>query len=139
MNDTIDQGDARRRAFEEIYRFHRALERWFHGDLPRSRLGPEILDALHPEFHVVFPSGTLVSCPTLCAELQRGHGSNPDLRIAIEEPHLLGVFPGLILASYVEYQRGARNSDTENGRRATVLFHCNPRLLWRHLHDTALP
>ncbi|MEM8741876.1 MAG: hypothetical protein AAGE13_10310 [Pseudomonadota bacterium] len=138
MKEAIDREEAHRRAIGEIVRFHRALEDWFRGTLPEDQLNPQLLDMLHSEFHIVFPSGVLVSCSDLCRSLRAGRGQSPELRITIAEPQVLCVFPGLILANYIEHQTGARNSLAENRRRATVLFQIEERLLWRHLHDTGL-
>ena len=47
-----------------------------------------------------------------------------------------------VLATYEEYQKGARNSvRAENARLSTVLFErkSDERLIWRHIHETWLP
>jgi hypothetical protein len=48
---------------------------------------------------------------------------------------------GLVLATYVEAQSGARNTTpADNLRHSTVLFErTGDRLVWRHLHETAVP
>jgi hypothetical protein len=48
---------------------------------------------------------------------------------------------GLVLATYVEAQTGARNTTpADNLRHSTVLFErTGERLVWRHLHETAVP
>ena len=126
-------------ARDEIVRLHRVIDGWFRGELDATRLEPDFADALHPEFENIQPSGLVLSKADLLEPIRSAHGANPDFRIDIEEPRLLGTWPGLILATYVEFQTGARNSAAENRRRSTVLFETGPRLIWRHLQETGLP
>ena len=133
MNDPFIQ------ARDEIVRLHRVIDGWFRGALPADCFEPDFADALHPAFENIQPSGAFLSRADLLGPIRAAHGANPDFRISIEEPRLVAEYPGLILATYVELQIGARNSAAENRRRSTVLFETGPRLLWRHLQETALP
>ena len=127
-------------ARDEIIRLHRVIDSWFRGEMPADRFDPEFSDALHPEFENIQPSGLVRSKADLLEPIRAAHGANPDFRIEIEEPRLLATWPGLTLATYVEYQTGARNSAADNRRRSTVLFETGgARLIWRHLQETGLP
>jgi hypothetical protein len=126
-------------ATAEIVRLRDVIEGWFTGRLAEDRFDPDFADALHPEFENIQPSGLVGSREDLLDSLRAAHGANPDFRITIEEPRLLAVYPGLILAGYIEAQTGARNSPPENRRRSTVLFETGDRLIWRYLQETALP
>jgi len=134
----VDRPDVHAGVTAEIRRLHVALEAWFHGSMAAERFDRELAEPLHPAFEIVMPSGTRLGRDAMLDGLRAGHGANPDFRITIEEPRLLGTWPGLILAGYVELQTGARNSAAENRRRSTVLFEVGPRMLWRHLHETGL-
>ena len=123
----------------EIERLHRVIDARFRGDLAHDRFDPEFADALHPEFENIQPSGDVLKKAELIGPIRAAHGANPDFRIVIEEPRVIATYPGLILATYVEFQTGARNSASENRRRSTVLFETGPRLIWRHLQETGLP
>lgn len=123
----------------EIIRLHDVIAGWFRGELDRTRFEPEFADALHPAFENIQPSGAVLTRDALLEPIRAAHGANMAFRISIEAPRVLQTWPGLILASYVEFQQGARNSQPENRRRSTVLFETGDRLLWRHLQETALP
>lgn len=126
----------------EITRLHDIIAGWFRGEIAPDRFEPDFAERLHPEFENVQPSGHVLALTDLLEPIRSAHGANPDFRIAIEEPRLLATWPAsaTCLASYVEAQSGARNSAPQNRRRATALFEADgPRLIWRHLHETALP
>jgi hypothetical protein len=101
---------------DEVVRLHDFFTGWFSGVLPED---------------------------ALLNGLRAAHGSNPDFRIEIRDTRLLGDWPdcGLVLAGYVEAQFGARNTTPpDNLRRATVLFERGAKgLIWRHVHETAMP
>ncbi|MEL6476444.1 MAG: hypothetical protein AAFR17_03880 [Pseudomonadota bacterium] len=126
--------------FGEIVRMHDFLSGWFQGEIAADRFGPDFADRMDPEFENIQPSGRVLTKPDLVEAIRKGHGANPEFEIAIEEPRILGSWPGLILAGYVEYQTGARDSAAENRRRSTVLFADDgSTLTWRYLQETGLP
>lgn len=129
---------------DEIEALHRFLENWFTGALERSdaMFDAGLADHLHADFEMVQPAGGVHGRAATLEMVRGGWGSNPDFRIAIRDVRLVADWPdaGLVLAGYVEVQAGARNSPADNARRSTVLFERGSgRLLWRHLHETALP
>lgn len=135
----IAHGEAR----AEIERLHRFLADWFGGKLEQSTavFQTGLTDHLHADFEMVQPAGAVFSRAATLEMIHGGWGTNPAFRIAIRDVRVLGEWPAasLVLAGYVEDQSGARNSAAENARRATVLFaRSDGRLLWRHLHETAL-
>lgn len=125
-------------ATDEIARLHRIIEGWFRGEIGADRFDQDFTDALHPDFENIQPSGLVRTKSDLVEPIRAAQGANPDFRIEIERPRLIGAWPGLILATYVELQTGARNSQPRNRRRSTVLFETGPRLIWRHLQETGL-
>ncbi|MEM7424215.1 MAG: hypothetical protein AAF334_10870 [Pseudomonadota bacterium] len=126
-------------AVEEIIRLHDFISGWFRGEIEPGEFDAGFGDALHPSFENIQPSGAVLTRSDLLEPILAAHGRNSDFRIIIEEPRVLATWPTLILATYVEFQTGARNSAPENRRRSTVLFEQQDRLVWRHLHETALP
>ncbi|MEM7506816.1 MAG: hypothetical protein AAF415_08715 [Pseudomonadota bacterium] len=131
--------DPAARATDEIIRLHDVIAGWFRGEIPEAEFDQAFAASLAPEFENIQPSGKVLSRADLLDPIRAAHGSNPDFRITIEEPRLLGTWSGLILMGYVEFQQGARQSAGENRRRSTVLFEEDgDRLLWRYLQETGL-
>ncbi|MEM7056743.1 MAG: hypothetical protein AAF557_04085 [Pseudomonadota bacterium] len=128
--------DPLKQATDEIIRLHRFIDGWFRGETTEDRFQPDFADALHPQFENIQPSGQVLTGADLLDPIRTAHGANPEFRITIEEPRLLGTWPSLILAGYVEHQTGARNSAADNRRRSTALFETGDRLIWRHLQET---
>jgi hypothetical protein len=126
----------------EVVALHDFFTCWFTGALPRtdSDFAKGLGDHLHPAFEMVQPSGEIFDHDGTLSGLRQAWGVNPDFRIEIRDVRILGVWPGLVMAEYVEAQFGARNSvPSDNLRRSTALFERQgDRLLWRHLHETAL-
>ncbi len=127
------------RATAEIIRLHDFISGWFRGEIARDAFEAGFAYALHEDFVNIQPSGEVLSKADLLDPIRNAHGANPDFRITIEEPHVVTQHPGVILATYVEFQQGARNSTPENRRRSTVLFEPEgDRLIWRHLQETGM-
>ena len=84
-------------------------------------------------------AGVALTRNDLIEAIQNGRGTNPDFKIEIRDPRLLGSWPGLVLFQYVEWQTGARASVSENRRLSTVLFEkSNTSLSWRYLTEVGL-
>ena len=128
-------------AREEIEALHRFFTGWFQGNLPKEAL--ETLETkLAPDFVNVQPAGRLLTKAELLDGIGKGHGHNPDFEIEIHDVVVRWVSPdaNTILATYVELQRGARNTTPATNRRlSTVLFDTsNDAWLWLHVHETKL-
>ncbi len=131
----------------EIERLHDFFTGWFNGTLPESGevFARGLGDHLHPDFEIVLPSGTVHDLDGILTPVRQAWGTNPDFRTVVRDVRILGEWPqagpgpGLVLATYVEAQTGARNTTpADNLRHSTVLFERTAeRLLWRHLHETA--
>ena len=126
-------------AQNEAIRLHDFLAAWFRGELDDEEIHRSFADALHPDFENVQPAGITLSKDDIVSAIQPGRGSNPDFQITVEAPRLLGTWPGHLLFQYVESQTGARSSEPENRRLATVLFERNgEKLIWRYLTEVGL-
>lgn len=126
---------------QEVERLHAFISGWFRGEIDAAEFEPAFAARLDPDFENIQPSGRVLKRADLLEPIRAAHGTNPDFRITIREPRVLGTWPGLILATYVEEQFGALNSDPpDNDRRSTALFLADgPDLVWRHLQETAVP
>ena len=128
----------------EIEALHVFFTGWFGGALPESdeAFAQGLADHLHPNFEIVLPSGTVHDRDGLLIPIRKAWGTNPGFSATVRDVRILGEWPsaGLVLAAYVEVQTGARNTTpADNLRHATVLFErAAGRLVWRHLHETAL-
>ncbi|MGD1925282.1 MAG: DUF4440 domain-containing protein [Paracoccaceae bacterium] len=132
----MDPGSA---ALAEIDRLHVFIAGWFRGDVKPEEFGKGFADVLHPEFVNIQPSGQIRAKDDLLDSIKSAHGANPDFTIAIETPQVVACYPGAVVATYVEYQTGARNSATENRRYSTALFEVDgDQVIWRHLQETGL-
>ncbi len=131
----------------EIEALHDFFTGWFNGTLPESGevFAQGLTDHLHPDFEIVLPSGTVCNRDGLLTPVQQAWGTNPEFRAVVRDVRVLGEWrpgesgAGLVLATYVEVQTGARNTTpADNLRHATVLFErSSEHLVWRHLHETA--
>ncbi|GMG81655.1 hypothetical protein LNKW23_08680 [Paralimibaculum aggregatum] len=134
--------DPRAAAAAAIAALHDLIARWFRGEAAAADFAG-LEQALDAGLECVMPAGVVAPRDALLGGLRKGHGANPDFRIEIREVRLLGAWPaaGLILAGYVEAQFGARNTvPADNLRRSTALLALRGgRLVFRHLHETALP
>lgn len=125
-------------ALGEIMRLHKAIEDWITGSSDAPTFERDVVGALHDEFRIIEASGSVLTRAELLPPLREGQGSNPHFRITIEDPELLGTWPGLALIGYVERQENATRTRPDSRRRATALLESGVRPLWRHVHETDL-
>lgn len=126
-------------AHDEVVRLHDFLGAWFRGELTSEEIEKGLADVLHPDFENVQPAGVILTRDKIVEAIREGRGTNPDFRITIEKPRLLGSWPKMLLFQYVEYQTGARASAPENRRLSTALFEKDgEKLVWRYLTEVGL-
>jgi hypothetical protein len=130
------------RVRDEIEGLHRFLVDWLSGAVPDTddTYKAQLLRRLDASFCLIPPDGVELSRSTLANGLRKGHGSNPDFRIAIRDVKVRAVCGSHVLATYVEWQRSALASKPpDNARLASVLFHVGESLQWVHVHETWWP
>ena len=124
----------------EVVDLHEFFVRWYAGRAYPAEL-PAVLDRFHPDFLYVFPAGARSTFADLEAMLRTSHGVNPRFGIEVQrfsfqhlgDHHIWGV-------TYEEYQWGARNSTSENGRISSAVFDLGGGTpVWLRLHETWLP
>lgn len=142
----MSDSPTRRRIEAEIVALHRFLAGWLSGSLPANEaaFAAGLEARLHPGFVNIQPAGRLLRREDLLRQIRAGHGASPGFAIGIRAVTLRHALDQarLYLATYEEYQNGARNSArAENARLSTVLFEDTPdgRLVLRHIHETWLP
>ena len=135
------------RVKQEIEAVHDFLAAWFRGELePTDAVyGAGLADRLASDFVNIQPAGTLLTRSQLLEPIKAAFGANPDFRISIADVAVryADMAAGLVLATYVEHQDGARNTTPPaNTRISTVLFRVDAPagpLTWLHIHETAVP
>ncbi len=143
----MNRGELEDLARKEVERFHAFVAAWFRGEVARSEalFAREVTDRLAEDLINIQPAGQALRAAELLPSLFQGHGANPAFEIEIEGVSLLGVYDSgrLLLATYLEHQRGAKNTTPpDNTRRSSVLFRLDPEtraLTWLHVHETGLP
>ena len=92
------------------------------------------------------PGGELMSGESLFGDIRKAYGTNPQFKIEIRNVtgRRLDRAGVLVLATYEEWQKNARNSKpANNARLSSVLFRQNPTapngFLWVRVHETWLP
>lgn len=135
-----------KRVEQEIADLHSFLTDWLNGAMPASaaNFAAGLEARLHPGFVNIQPSGELLRRDDLLRQIRAGYGASPDFKIKIRAVRLHHALDqaSTILATYEEYQKGARNSArAENARLSSVLFEdrSDEGLIWRHIHETWLP
>ncbi|MCR9096545.1 MAG: hypothetical protein NXI30_20155 [bacterium] len=145
----MSEGDAlAREVAAEVEAFHDYLSAWFRGDVPRDdAVFDRNLSARWPTAMInIQPSGIAHPGRTILEKIRAEYGSNPDFRITIEDVRVVDVDRSedgvRVVATYVERQRGARQSTPpENARRSSVWLLRDARgsgWRWRHLHETGM-
>lgn len=130
---------------EDIEAVHQFISAWFRGDLPRTAgtFAAGLGDRLASDFVNIQPAGRILTREALLDSIESGHGANPAFRIEIGDVRAKIVDgDDLALATYVERQSGARQSDARNARISSVLLRRRPdtgTFEWLHIHETAVP
>ena len=129
----------------EIEAVHQFISAWFRGEGPSSAaaFAVGLADRFGPGLINIQPAGRVLTCEQLLSSIRDRHGANPQFRIEIGDVALRHVgSDGLVLATYVERQSGARQTSPENDRISTVLMRRRAddgALEWLHIHETAVP
>ncbi len=131
----------------EVEAVHAFIAAWFRGEVSQEQgaFDTHLANRLAMDLINIQPSGQVLSRDQLMKSIYNGHGSNEDFGITIQDFRLLQISPiqGVAVASYVEHQRGAKNTTpADNLRITTVLFQISGPSqqgpVWLHLHETAL-
>ena len=124
----------------EVETLHRHFVGWFTGALDETQFEACVVRRLDPEIVFISPEGVVMGFEALVASLRRGHGTNPDFRIAIRDVTVRALSQSHVIATYQEWQRDARASAAPNNARiATAVFAAGPPLRWLQVHETWLP
>jgi len=128
----------------EVVDLHRFFVAWFCGQLPQTETAFARLSKVLAEGMVLIsPAGTIQTRGQILLWISQAYGSraemSPPFRIWIEDFRLRHHRDGLALATYIEWQEVAGQT---NARLSSALFAEKPDspngVVWLHVHETAL-
>lgn len=123
----------------EIVELHDFFTQWFNGTAKQSQLEERFLSRLHENLMFISPDGQTLTAADLRAGFQHAFGSNKDFNIEIRDVSIRYQIGDYILATYTEWQCGAKRSATaENARFTTALMQKGTPFKWLHLQETWL-
>ncbi|MGI9476225.1 MAG: DUF4440 domain-containing protein [Hyphomicrobiaceae bacterium] len=128
----------------EIEEMHAFIAGWFQGSVAQDAalFEAQFARRLDPALVNIQPSGQVLTRADLLDGIRAGYGGNSKFSIEIDDVALRWADDGLALVTYVEFQRGARNTvPSDNRRISTVLFRDAPgaaQPVWLHIHETGL-
>jgi len=122
----------------EIVGLHDFFTRWFGGLSQDRREFARCERALHADFTMVTPDGSLCSRDRTLERIREGHGAaGPSFAIRIEDVEPLWHESDAILVAYVEVQSGAGRTTRRRSSALLTRSGSDPAgLVWRHLHET---
>ena len=106
----------------------------------RSKLEERFISRLHPDLIFIPPEGNVLQVDQLKRGFKQSYGANPDFRIQIRDVEIRHDLGDYILATYTEWQIGAKATRQANNARlsSVVMAKGNP-MIFVHLQETWLP
>ena len=128
---------------EEIERLHAFISSWFRGEQgnDEATFSAGFSSVLSGAFVNIQPSGQILTKADLLDPIKEAFGRNPDFFITVSDVEVRNIFAeNYCLATYLEFQEGAKNTKPSNNyRRSTVFFEKRDEaLIWHHIHETAV-
>ena len=115
------------------------LEAWISGRIERSHGVGRFGEVLAPGFHIVGPSGELLSRRELLDYLVEQHGTDPGTRRWVENPRTWSVGDALAVVLFDERQ--VRDAQ-ELASRVSILCEAAPSapdgVRWLHVHESRI-
>lgn len=133
--------DRLRREIEDVHAF---IAAWFRGDMARddALFDARLARHLEPGLVNIQPSGRILTRAELLDGIHDGHARNPSFQIEIRDAVLRQVAGDTALVTYVEHQRGAKNTEPADNRRISSVWFCriggDTAPVWLHIHETGL-
>lgn len=131
------------RVREHLVDIHRFFTDWVSGACPEddATFRKGLLDRLSRNAMVIMPGGMAFEAEVFTKYMRGIHGSNPKFRIDIRNVNVRHRVGDVLVATYEEWQRDARDSmPPNNGRISTmVIADRGGRFEVLHVHETWLP
>jgi len=124
---------------KEIVDLHEFFTEWFNGTADRDQLGSQFLSRLDENVVFIPPEGHILTGEMLKGGFDRDFGTNKDFRIQIRDVTIRREVGDLVMATYIEWQVAATQSERENARVTSVLMKMTSPVTWLHIQETWLP
>ena len=119
--------------------FHDQLSRWFAGKGNRDEVWRALVAHTPKDMSIVYPSGKRLSGQELLRSIEDGFGASPGFNASVSDLEVVLSATTHAVVSYIETQRGARRSESENTRSALALVSRDgDRWKWRFIQETAM-
>lgn len=127
------------RYFKEVLDAHELIRSWLGHKDAHDEVCEELLERFSPAYSMVTPGGTILDFTALNTFFRTQRGVRPGLDIDICDMQIVAESERNATVAYKERQQLPGQSATL--RFSTVVFEVNDagRIMWRHLHETALP
>ncbi|MFG1175129.1 DUF4440 domain-containing protein [Erwiniaceae bacterium CAU 1747] len=127
------------RYFQEVLDAHDLIRSWLGDASAPVEVCDSLLARFSPAYTMVTPGGGQLDYTALASFFRTQRGVKAGLEIAIENMQLIAESPTGATVTYQERQQLPGQGATL--RFSTVVFESGTegRVLWRHLHETALP
>jgi hypothetical protein len=127
----------------EVVGLHEFFVGWLTGSLEESdEVFGRFLDALHPDFSMIAPSGVVLDRDAVLASVRAGHGT-ADASLAIEIRDVVEclISGDAVVVRYEEWQfiGGAVDSRRVSSAVLVRTPGAGDAVRWRHLHETFVP
>ncbi|RLZ07878.1 DUF4440 domain-containing protein [Acinetobacter sp. 2JN-4] len=127
------------RYFQEVLDAHVLIRRWLGDVSIPYEVCEDLLARFSPAFSMVTPNGDQLNYKSLTAFFHTQCGAKSGLEIEIDNMQLIAESATGATVTYQEKQKLLGGAPTL--RFSTVVFELgkDSQVIWRHLHETALP
>ncbi|MGI9393116.1 MAG: DUF4440 domain-containing protein [Boseongicola sp.] len=128
----------------EIEDMHAFIAAWFRGDVAHDGklFEEQFARRLDPALVNIQPSGQVLTRADLLDGIHAGYAGNANFQIEIEDVVPRFAQGDVALVTYVEFQRGAKNTVPADNRRVSSVWFRSVQdgapLRWLHIHETGL-
>ena len=121
-----------------VHAYHASLTQWFSGTGDRDRVWSSLEESTPIDMTLVYPSGERLDGSAFLLSIRDAWGQSPGFEASIRNLELVHEGTNHAVVAYVEFQRGARQSDPVNARSALALIVRNGgSWKWRFVQETS--
>lgn len=127
------------RYFQEVLEAHECIQQWLGNAETKGEVCDNLLARFSPDFSMVSPTGSLLNVDALNRFFRTQRGARTGLTLKIMDMQLLAESEKGATVCYKEQQHIPGHASTL--RFSTAVFELGKQgnVIWRHLHETAMP